>query len=54
MEPTNDLVSKLSGVDFGIILDGMLDVVPIVIPVVLGFIAFRKGYAFVKKQVKGA
>jgi hypothetical protein len=51
---TNTLVSKLTGVDFSIILDGMLDIVPIVIPVVLGFIAFRKGYTFLKKQIKGA
>lgn len=28
--------------------------VPILIPVIVGFIAFRKGFAFVKSQLKGA
>lgn len=51
---TNSLVSALSGVDFGIILDQVLAIMPLVIPVVLAFIGFRKGYAFLKKQIKGA
>lgn len=51
---TTTLVSQLTSVDFGIILDSVLAMVPIVIPVVLGFIGFKKGLGFVKKQIKGA
>lgn len=51
---TNALVDALSGVDFGIILDSVLAIMPIVIPVVLAFLGFRKGYAFLKRQIRGA
>lgn len=44
----------LTGVDFTIILDEVLKIVPIVLPVVLAFVGFRKGYGFLKKQLKGA
>lgn len=54
METTTSLVDKLSGVDFTIILDQVLAIVPIVIPVVLAFIGFKKGLGFLKKQIKGA
>lgn len=35
------------------ILDSITDVVPIVIPAVIAFIGFRKGYGFLKSQIKG-
>ncbi|WP_313150965.1 hypothetical protein [Lysinibacillus capsici] len=44
----------LTGVDFTIILDEVKDMAKIAIPVVLAFIGFRKGYGFLKKQLKGA
>jgi hypothetical protein len=48
------LKDALTGVDFSVVLDGVIALVPIVIVPVLGFIAFKKGFAFVKKQIKGA
>lgn len=48
------MISMWEGVDFTIILTEVKDGLKIVIPTVLGFIAFRKGFAFVKKQLKGA
>lgn len=39
---------------FSGILDGIKDLLPIIIPTVVGFIAFRKGFQFVKSQIKGA
>ena len=41
-----------------VMLSGLLDeiksVMPVVIPAVVGFWAFRKGWQFLKSQVKGA
>ena len=42
------------GVDFSIVLTEVKDVAKIAIPVVLGMIAFRKGFGFLKQQIKGA
>lgn len=36
------------------VLDGIKDLIPVVVPTVVGFLAFRKGWAFLKGQVKGA
>lgn len=44
----------LSGIDLASVLDEILAIVPVVLPVVIGFIAFRKGYAFLKSALKGA
>ena len=44
----------LSGVDLTAVLDEVVALVPTVLPVVIGFIAFRKGYKFVKSALKGA
>jgi hypothetical protein len=43
-----------STLDFNGIYNGFITVVPYVIPVIVAFIAFKKGYQFLKKQVKGA
>lgn len=43
-----------SAVDLGGIWTEFLKVVPLAIPVVLGFIGFRKGYGWLKSQLKGA
>lgn len=45
---------KLTGVDFSAILGEITAMLPILLPVIIGFIAFRKGLAFLKKQLKGA
>lgn len=44
----------LTGVDLGAVLDGITGMLPVILPVVIGFIAFRKGLAFLKTQLKSA
>lgn len=36
------------------VLDEIVALVPIVAPAVIGFIAFRKGWSFIKSAIKGA
>jgi hypothetical protein len=43
-----------STIDFTSIFSTFMSAVPYAIPVVIAFIAFKKGYGFIKKQVKGA
>ena len=45
---------NLSGVDLTAVLDEVITLVPVVLPVIIGFIAFRKGFAFIKRALKGA
>lgn len=45
---------NLEGIELSAVLDEVIALVPIVLPVVIGFLAFRKGYSFVKKAIKGA
>lgn len=44
----------LTGVNLGDVLKEVTALVPKVLPVVIGFIAFRKGYGFIKSSLKGA
>jgi len=44
----------LTGVDLSAVLDEVVTLVPTVLPVIIGFIAFRKGLSFVKGALKGA
>ena len=41
-------VIDLTGVDMGAVLDGITGMLPTVLPVVIGFIAFRKGLGLKK------
>lgn len=45
---------NLEGIELTAVLDEVVALVPVVLPVVIGFLAFRKGYAFVKRAIKGA
>lgn len=45
---------NLTGVDLSAVLDEIVALIPVVLPVVIGFIAFRKGFAFIKGALKGA
>ena len=36
------------------ILQEIKSIMPIVVPTVVGFLAFRKGWQFLKSQIKGA
>lgn len=44
----------LTGIDLTAVLDEVVALVPVVLPVTIGFIAFRKGFAFIKRALKGA
>lgn len=44
----------LTGIDLTAVLDEIVSLVPTVLPVIISFIAFRKGLAFVKRALKGA
>lgn len=44
----------LTGVDLTDIMDEVKALVPVVLPVIIGFIALRKGLGFLKKSLKGA
>ncbi len=51
---TGTLFDGVTAESFSGVLDGILELLPIVLPVVVGFIAFRKGWAWLKGQIKGA
>ncbi|HHX80913.1 MAG TPA: hypothetical protein GX692_07615 [Acholeplasmataceae bacterium] len=44
----------LGSVDLSAVLNEVLALIPVVLPVTIGFIAFRKGYSFIKSVLKGA
>lgn len=44
----------LTGVELSAVLDEVVRLVPVVLPVTIGFIAFRKGFAFIKRTLRGA
>lgn len=44
----------LTGVDLSAVLDEVVALIPVVLPVIIGFIAFRKGLSFIKGTLKGA
>lgn len=43
----------LSGVDFSMLMTEILAVVPVVLPVVISFLALRKGISFLKSTLSG-
>ena len=44
----------VSGVDFNIVLNEMLYLLPALLPVVLTYIGFRKGLSFLLSMLRGA
>ncbi len=44
----------LTGIELNAVLDEVVGLLPTVLPVIIGFIAFRKGLSFVKRALKGA
>lgn len=53
MDATN-MFSNVTPDMFNGVLDQVVGLVPIVLPAVIGFLAFRKGWTFIKSAVKGA
>ena len=45
---------NLEGIELTAVLDEIVALIPVVLPVVISFIAFRKGFAFIKRSLKGA
>ncbi len=45
---------NVSGVNFMSVLDEVVALVPVLLPPIMGFIAFRKGFGFLKSALKGA
>lgn len=43
----------LNGIDLTAVLDEVTGMLPVVLPAVIGFIAFRKGFSFLKNTLKG-
>ncbi len=44
----------LTDIELTAVLDEVVGLLPTVLPVIIGFIAFRKGISFVKRALKGA
>lgn len=44
----------LTGVDMTVIMDEVIALIPVVLPVVVGFIGLRKGISFLKSSLRGA
>lgn len=57
MNTTYDLAGLFSGenaIDLSPVLQGVYDLLPVVIPVCIGFIALRKGISFLFSSIQGA
>lgn len=44
----------VSGVDFALVFNEILGLIPVLLPVTIGFIAVRKGLAFIQTTLRGA
>lgn len=44
----------LTGIDLSGILDEIIALIPTVLPVLIGFVAFRKGFGFLLGVLRGA
>lgn len=44
----------ITSATFGGVLNSIKELVPIVLPAVVGFIAFRKGWSFLKGEIRKA
>ena len=45
---------NVTGINFMDVLGEVTALVPTVLPAIIGFIAFRKGFAFLKNALRGA
>lgn len=54
MEGVTTLQSIISSLDFSVIQENVLVAIGASAGFVIGMIALRKGYAFLKRQIKGA
>ena len=51
---STNLFDNVTSEMFTGVFDQVYGLVPIVLPAIIGFLAFRKGWSFIKNAVKGA
>lgn len=44
----------ITSATFSGVLEEVIGLVPVVLPAVIGFLAFRKGWSFIKSAIRGA
>ena len=49
-----EMIGGADGVNLSAVLSEITALIPKVLPAVIGFIAFRKGFAFIKSALRGA
>lgn len=54
MEETSSAWNGITSADCLAVLDEIKDVLPVVLPAVVGFLAFRKAWGFLRSAIKGA
>lgn len=54
LEASTNMFSGITSASFMGVLDQVIALVPVVFPAVVGFIAFRKGWTFIRTAIKGA
>lgn len=54
MENVTSFASVVNSLDFGAITSNILTVISVSAAFVIGLIAIRKGFAFLKRTIKGA
>ena len=47
-------ISSLTSASFAGVLNGCMELVPLLLPTVIGFLAFRKAWTFLKSTIAGA
>ena len=48
------MFGEINAATFTPIMDGIKELIPIILPAVIGFLAFRKGWSFISSAVRGA
>lgn len=49
-----DMFNGITSATFNGVLDTIKELIPIVVPSVVGFLAFRKGWSFLKGEIRKA
>ena len=47
-------ITSLTSASFAGVLNGCMELVPLLLPTVIGFLAFRKAWSFLKSTIAGA
>lgn len=52
--PSIDWATTFGSLDFSVLLDGVVTMIPIIMPVLLTIYGIKAGYRFAKKSLRGA